>query len=331
MQELALKIKEAVALVRLAQDLKVIESLKTEYLGKTGVLTKAMQQLSSYSPEEKKQAGQKLNLLKQDLITEIENKTAALKHEATNLALAAERIDVTIPARELSRGGVHLLSAAMDEISDIFKVLGFGVEFGPEIEDEFHNFTSLNIPEHHPARQMHDTFYLDDTRLLRTHTSTVQVRAMNNKKPPFRFISLGRVYRCDSDRTHTPMFHQVEGVYVDKGVNMAHLKGILTCFLKMFFVQDIQIRLRPSFFPFTEPSAEVDISTDNGNTWLEILGCGMVHPNVLKNLGIDHRIYSGFAFGMGIERLTMLKYGISDLRQMYEGDIRWLKQHGKPW
>ena len=329
MQNLKIKIQDIIQKLVSVRDLASIDAIRVEYLGKSGELTKAMQKLGSYSVDERKQVGQELNTIKQALTQAIESKIEELTHEELNRTLSAETIDVTLPAREFQATGLHPLSIASAEISQIFKAMGFTLETGPDIEDDFHNFTALNVPEHHPARQMHDTFYMDVDKLLRTHTSTIQIRAMKSSTPPFKFMTIGRVYRYESDRTHTPMFHQVEGVSIDKHITMGDLKGVLIYFLKTFFAQDIDIRFRPSFFPFTEPSAEIDISMDNGKTWLEVLGCGMMHPNVLKNVNIDSNVYQGFAFGMGLERLTMLKYGISDLRDMYDNDIRWLKQYNK--
>jgi phenylalanyl-tRNA synthetase alpha chain len=278
--------------------------------------------------ETRKQVAQELNTFKEQLIQALDAKNNELKEASINAQLQAESIDVTLPPREGKLGKVHPISQAFKEIVDIFLDMGFEVKDGPNIEDDFHNFTSLNIAEHHPARDMHDTFYLGPDRLLRTHTSTVQIRAMQGNKPPFRFIAVGQVYRCDSDATHTPMFHQLEAVCVDKGLSMGHLKGCLEEFINRFFEgRDIKVRFRPSFFPFTEPSAEVDISID-GSKWLEVLGSGMIHPNVLKNVGVDASVYQGFAFGAGIDRLAMLKYGINDLRAFFDNDVRWLNRFG---
>ncbi|MBY0432393.1 MAG: phenylalanine--tRNA ligase subunit alpha, partial [Rhodospirillales bacterium] len=294
-------------------------------------------------PEERKQAGQRLNTIKDSVAAAIEARKAALEEAALDQRLARERIDVTLPPRPETIGRVHPISQTMDEVTAIFGAMGFEVAEGPDIEDDFHNFTALNFPSGHPARLMHDTFFLpergDGERfLLRTHTSPVQVRTMRNRKPPIRIIAPGRTYRCDSDMTHTPMFHQVEGLVIDTTATMAQLKGCLTEFIRQYFeIDDVPVRFRPSFFPFTEPSAEMDIGCSRaggelkigaGADWLEILGCGMVHPNVLRHCGIDPAEYQGFAFGMGIERIAMLKYGIPDLRTFFESDLRWLKHYG---
>jgi len=323
-----------------ADSTEKLEQVRIHYLGKSGIITARMKLMASLSPEEKKQFGAQINDIKKFITEAIDTKKTVLESESLNSRLANESIDITLPAREEIQGKIHPVSRVLEEVTAILSGMGFSTAEGPDIEDDYHNFTALNIPENHPARDMHDTFYLpgDGERMvLRTHTSPVQIRAMQAGKPPFRIIAAGRTYRSDSDVTHSPMFHQVEGLYVDKGVSMAHLKGCLLEFLRAFFETDVRLRFRPSFFPFTEPSAEVDIGCSRGNgelkigagnNWLEILGCGMVHPNVLSNCGIDPEEYSGFAFGMGVERLAMLKYGIADLRTFFESDVRWLKHYG---
>lgn len=321
-------------------NLKTLEELRIKYLGKNGILSNSLKDMGSLSIEEKKTKGAELNSLKCALLDNIEAKKKLLEQDFINEKLKQEKIDITLPTRPSKFGKIHPITQATHEITNIFAKLGFTVAQGPEIEDDYHNFTALNIPENHPARQMHDTFYMNtlETHVLRTHTSSVQIRKMTSEKPPFKFIAPGRVYRSESDQTHTPMFHQVEGLCIDKNINMGNLKWCLQEFLKMFFeTDDVVIRLRPSFFPFTEPSAEVDIGyrLENGEIkigsnekWLEILGCGMVHPKVLQNVGLNSDEYQGFAFGMGIDRMAMLKYGIHDLRKFFESDIRWLNHYG---
>ena len=339
--------KELVETVKAPNDISALEEVRVTALGKKGKVTGLMQTLGKLGPEERKQMGQALNLLKDEITAEIEARAMLLKKAALAERLQKEKIDVTLSPRPLAQGMIHPISRTMEELAAIFADMGFSVAEGPEIEDDFHNFTALNFPEGHPARQMHDTFYLPDVngktgdaakRLLRTHTSTVQVHVMQTQKPPIRVIIPGRTYRSDYDMTHTPMFHQLEGLMIDKTTHMGHLKGCLIEFCKRFFeVDELPTRFRPSFFPFTEPSAEMDIGCSReggelkigtGSSWLEILGCGMVHPNVLKNCGIDPNEYQGFAFGMGIERIAMLKYGIPDLRTFFESDLRWLKHYG---
>ena len=317
-----------------------LQNLKTEFFGKNGQITNLFKNLGSLPVEKKKDFASSLNKLKDDLTNKIEEKNLDLENVEINNKLKDEKIDITLPVRPFSRGKIHPVSQVIDEISSIFSEIGFSVAEGPDVESEHNNFTALNTPEDHPARDMHDTFYLDDAKelLLRTHTSPVQIRTMLNNKPPFKIIAPGRTYRSDSDQTHTPMFHQVEGLHIDKNINMGHLKGCLNYFIKEFFeVDKIKMRFRPSHFPFTEPSAEVDIGykiekgrivIGEGDKWLEILGCGMVHPNVLKNVKVDPDKYQGFAFGMGIDRLAMLKYGINDLRAFFESDFRWLTHFG---
>jgi phenylalanyl-tRNA synthetase alpha chain len=319
--------------------LSELEQIRIEYLGKSSVLNQQMKILGSLTPEERKNFGGALNQTKQSITQAIDEKRKKLEQQAINIKLNSEKIDVTLPWHSYSVGKIHPLTQVIDEVTAILGTMGFSVHEGPEIEDDFHNFTALNVPQNHPARQMQDSFYLNDqSTLLRTHTSSVQIRSMMQGKPPVRIISPGRVYRCDWDITHTPMFHQVEGLLIDKDINMGHLKGCLMEFLQRFFeIEDLPVRMRPSFFPFTEPSTEVDIGClrqngelkiGAGSDWLEILGAGMVHPNVLKNVGIDPEQYQGFAFGMGLERLAMLKYGIADLRNFFDNDIRWLTHYG---
>ena len=305
--------QQALAEIEHAQDLMALDNIRVNYLGKKGLLTGLLKQLGQLAPEERPEAGQVINQAKQ-----------YLAEKKLNAALEASRLDVTLPGRGLDRGGLHPITLTLQRIQSLFQQIGFDVVEGPEIEDDYHNFEALNIPAHHPARAMHDTFYFPDGRLLRTHTSSVQIRHMQHNKPPFRFIAPGRVYRCDSDMTHTPMFHQVEGLLVDKRVTFAELKGLLIDFLEIFFEKELQVRFRPSYFPFTEPSAEVDIMGERG--WLEVLGCGMVHPNVLANVGVDPDAFTGLAFGLGVERLAMLYYGVDDLRLFFDNDLRFLRQ-----
>ena len=316
-----------------------LEQKRIEYLGKSGVLTGEFKKLAGLDGEEKRSFGQAINECKEQLSFALDQQKSKLINLVINARLVSETLDLTLPARARPNAKIHPISQVTDELIAIFASLGFSMAEGPEIDSDFHNFTALNIPQNHPARQMHDTFYMPDVgQLLRTHTSTVQIRKMSTTKPPFRFISPGRVYRCDSDITHTPMFHQIEAVCIDKDINMAHLRGCIGEALRLFFeTNDIQVRFRPHFFPFTEPSAEVDIGYSRigdrieigkGDRWLEILGCGMVHPKVLTNVGIDPKEYQGFAFGMGIERIAMLKYGIADLRTFFDGDMRWLEKYG---
>ncbi|HZH28600.1 MAG TPA: phenylalanine--tRNA ligase subunit alpha [Azospirillaceae bacterium] len=334
---------ELLAQVEAAADLAALEDVRVAALGKKGRITDEMKNLGALSPDERKARGQALNALKDAVAAAIETRKADLARAALAKRLEAERIDVTLPVRSEQTGRIHPISQTIDEIVAIFADMGFTLAEGPDVEDDFHNFTALNFPPGHPARDMHDTFYLPDRKdgsrmLLRTHTSPVQVRTMLANKPPIRVICPGRTFRSDYDMTHTPMFHQVEGLVIDEATNMAHLKGCLLEFCRAFFdVDDLPIRFRPSFFPFTEPSAEVDIGCSrkggelklgNHGDWLEILGCGMVHPNVLSACGIDPQKYQGFAFGMGIERIAMLKYGIPDLRTFFEADLRWLKHYG---
>ena len=315
---------QALAEIDSAADLSVLDQIRVSYLGKKGKITELLKQLGKLSVDERPQAGQEINLAKVAVQNAIDVRKQALEDERLNQIIDQGRLDVTLPGTGIKRGGLHPISLTLERIETMFQQIGFEIVEGPEIEDDYHNFEALNIPEYHPARAMHDTFYFPDGRLLRTHTSSVQIRVMQQGEPPFRFIAPGRVYRCDSDMTHTPMFHQVEGLLIDETVTFAELKGLLINFLELFFEKDLEIRFRPSYFPFTEPSAEVDIMGNNG--WLEILGCGMVHPNVLKNVGVDPEKYTGLAFGLGVERLAMLYYGVDDLRLFFDNDLRFLKQ-----
>lgn len=308
-----------------ADDLKLLEQIRVDFLGKKGQISGLMKGLGKLSNEERPKAGAKINEVKTQVQSQLEKRKNTLEQALLNAKLAAETIDISLPGRSVQTGGIHPITRTIERMEDFFRSAGFDVAEGPEIEDEFHNFEALNIPSHHPARAMHDTFYFDAGRLLRTHTSPVQIRTMEQEQPPLRIICPGRVYRCDYDQTHSPMFHQVEGLLVDKNISFADLKGILHEFLNAFFEQEVGVRFRPSYFPFTEPSIEVDIDRGDGK-WLEILGCGMVHPNVFKQVGIDPEIYSGFAFGMGVERLAMLRYGVNDLRLFFENDLRFLQQ-----
>lgn len=314
--------EEAVAQATSTQEL---DEVRVQYLGKKGELTALLKGLGKLSPEERPQAGAKINEAKQALQETINLRKNTLESAALEAKLAAETIDVTLPGRGQELGGLHPVTKTMERIEEFFASIGYNVEEGPEIEDDYHNFEALNIPSHHPARAMHDTFYFNANTLLRTHTSGVQVRTMETQKPPLRIICPGRVYRCDYDQTHSPMFHQVEGLIVDKNISFADLKGTLEQFLRAFFEEDVRVRFRPSYFPFTEPSIEVDIDRGDGK-WLEVLGCGMVHPKVFEYSGIDPEEYTGFAFGMGVERLAMLRYGVNDLRLFFENDLRFLNQ-----
>ncbi|NRQ44064.1 phenylalanine--tRNA ligase subunit alpha [Rheinheimera sp. YQF-2] len=318
-------LENALRAVAAAADIPALETIRVEFLGKKGSITELLKSLGAMDPEQRKQAGAEINELKQQVQDALNARRDLLQHAQLAAKLAQEQIDVTLPGRMLETGGLHPVTRTIERISAFFAELGFEVKHGPEIEDDFHNFDALNIPDHHPARADHDTFYFNPKLMLRTQTSGVQIRTMEQQQPPLRIISPGRVYRNDYDQTHTPMFHQVEGLMVDTKVSFTELKGILHDFLHNFFEEDLQIRFRPSFFPFTEPSAEVDVMGKNGK-WLEVLGCGMVHPNVLRSVGIDPEVYSGFAFGMGVERLTMLRYGVTDLRAFFENDLRFLKQ-----
>ena len=326
-----------------AADEAALEAVRVSALGKKGVVSERMKTLGKMSPEERKEMGPALNGLKTRIAEAIESKKTALEEAALEARLATERVDVTLPAAPEPKGAIHPVSQVTEEIVAIFSAMGFDVAEGPDIEDDFHNFTALNFPPDHPAREMHDTFFFEEKedgsrQVLRTHTSPVQIRTMMNRKPPIRIIIPGRTYRCDSDQTHTPMFHQVEGLVIDRESHMGHLKGVLEAFARAYFeVDSVETRFRPHFFPFTEPSAEMDIRYERvgeeirigqGEAWMEILGCGMVHPNVLKNCGLDPDEYQGFAWGMGVDRLAMLKYGIPDLRDFFAADARWLEHYG---
>lgn len=323
--ELEAIVNEAKSLIEAAADVATLDAVRVDFMGKKGKLTDLLKGLGKLSNEERPLAGQKINIAKQEIQQLIGVKSDALKLAEMNAKLASEAVDVTLPGIAQNVGNMHPVSRTIERIESFFGELGFAVKTGPEVEDGFHNFDALNIPANHPARADHDTFYFNPDVMLRTQTSGVQIRTMEVEKPPIRIISPGRVYRNDYDQTHTPMFHQVEGLMVDKNVSFSELKGILHDFLNHFFEKDLTVRFRPSYFPFTEPSAEVDVMGENGK-WLEVLGCGMVHPNVLKSVGIDPEEYTGFAFGMGVERLTMLRYGVNDLRAFFENDLRFLKQ-----
>ena len=326
-----------------ANDLNTLNAVRIDYLGKKGKVTQLMKELANLTHEEKKSYGKNINSLKVKVLDSIEDKKLNLEKKIIFENIKKERLDVTLPERSYSSGYIHPISHTIEEIIGIFKPMGFSVAEGPDIEDDFHNFTALNFPPDHPAREMHDTFFLNESNneerlLMRTHTSPVQIRVMKDNKPPIRVLAPGRTYRCDYDITHTPMFHQVEGLVIDKKVNMGHLKGCLTKFVESFFgINNLPVRFRPSYFPFTEPSAEVDIGCQrkdgefkigDGGEWLEILGCGMVHQNVLRACGLDPNEYQGFAFGLGVERIAMLKYGINDLRMFFDCDLRWIKHYG---
>ncbi len=324
MNDLTQIIEQARADIDAACNIADLYQVRVSYLGKKGSLTERLKQLGKLSVEERPQAGQAINDAKKIVQEAINARREFLDNQRINAKIAGEKVDVTLPGRGQGSGGLHPITQTLDRIESLFAQMGFEVAEGPEVEDDFHNFEALNIPEHHPARAMHDTFYFDANTLLRTHTSSVQIRFMKEHKPPVRFIAPGRVYRHDSDMTHTPMFHQVEGLMIDEDVNFSQLKGLIIDFLEHFFEKKLEVRFRPSYFPFTEPSAEVDIMGENG--WLEVLGCGMVHPNVLANVGVDSEKYTGLAFGMGVERLAMLRHGIDDLRIFFENDLRFLEQ-----
>jgi phenylalanyl-tRNA synthetase alpha chain len=325
MQALSELVQQAESEIESAPDLTALDAVRVTYLGKKGQLTARLKDLSKLSAEERPAAGQEINKAKNAVQEGLNARRDALQSDALAQKLIADAVDVSLPGRGLSMGGRHPVSRAAVRIEKIFRDAGFGIRTGPEIEDDFHNFTALNIPENHPARAMHDTFYFPGGNLLRTHTSPVQIRSMVKEGVPIRIIAPGRVYRCDSDQTHTPMFTQVEGLVIDRGVSFANLKAVLHQFVENFFERKAKLRFRASYFPFTEPSAEVDVEWEEGK-WLEILGCGMVHPNVLTNSGIDPEEFTGYAFGMGIERLAMLRYGVSDLRTFFENDLRFLRQ-----
>jgi len=341
MENLEQQLIKARSAIQNANDLPTLDAVRVDYLGKKGEITALLKSLGQMSSDERAVMGAKINDAKQQIQELIENKKALLERQIIEKKLAAEVLDITLPGRRQSMGGLHPVTRTINRISDFFSKVGFEVVDGPEIEDDYHNFEALNIPAHHPARAMHDTFYVktggaNHSHVLRTHTSPVQVRVMESQAPPIRVICPGRVYRCDSDLTHTPMFHQVEGLLIDEDVSFPDLKGMIDQFLKVFFETDLPVRFRPSYFPFTEPSAEVDIQCTQcrGNGcrvckqtgWLEVMGCGMVHPHVFDLSKIDTQRYSGFAFGMGVERLAMLRYGVNDLRLFFENDLRFLEQ-----
>jgi phenylalanyl-tRNA synthetase alpha chain len=334
MQELQLILDDALKSFAATDDAAGLENAKARYLGKDGSLTGLLKGLGKLSAEERPAAGARINQVKQQIEAALQARRDAIQQQALNLKLAAESLDVTLPGRGVGVGGLHPVTRTLERIEALFHSIGYAVAEGPEIENDFYNFTALNIPEDHPARAMHDTFYIDEQHVLRTHTSPIQIRYMQahmakyahlESMPDIRIIAPGRVYRVDSDATHSPMFHQVEGLWIGERVSFADLKGVIADFLQNYFeTEDMQVRFRPSFFPFTEPSAEMDMSWKGG--WLEIGGCGMVHPNVLKHVGIDSEKYIGFAFGMGVERLAMLRYGVNDLRLFFENDLQFLKQ-----
>lgn len=337
--ELDALMREALSRVVEAHDLGALETLRVEYLGKKGLLTEQLKRLGRLPPEQRPEAGQAINAVKHVVTDALLERRITLESQALEFRLAAERIDITLPGRGQALGGLHPITHTIERIESLLSQAGFVTREGPEIEDDFHNFEALNIPRNHPARAMHDTFYFPDGRVLRTHTSPVQVRVMQTTEPPIRVIAPGRVYRCDSDLTHSPMFHQVEGLAVDEGITFADLKGVLGDFLRAFFEEsELRTRFRPSYFPFTEPSAEADIECVHcrgkgcrvcGHTgWIEVLGCGMVHPNVFSEVGIDAERFTGYAFGMGVERLALLRYGVTDLRLFFDNDLRFLRQFG---
>ena len=341
MTDIAAILEKFSAQITAADELRALDDIRVAALGKKGEVSMMMRGLGKMSPEEKKVMGPALNGLKNDLGALIDAKKETLENAALDAALASETMDMSLPVGAQS-GTLHPVAQVMEEMAVIFSDMGFSVAEGPDIEDDFHNFTALNFPKGHPARDMHDTFFMapeedGEQKVLRTHTSPVQIRTMINEKPPIRIIAPGRTYRCDSDQTHTPMFHQVEGLVIDKGIHMGHLKGVLMDFVSAFFETDVDVQFRPHHFPFTEPSAEMDVRYERdgaaikigqGEKWMEILGCGMVHPNVLRSCGLDPDEYQGFAFGMGVDRLAMLKYGMPDLRDMFAGDTRWLSHYG---
>ena len=318
-------VRDAQAAIVSAQTLDELDEVRVRFLGRQGRITMESRAIGALAAELRPEAGRRLNDGRQAIRGALDARKSALSADVLRSRLSSERLDVSLPGRGQSSGGLHPVTRTLERISSLFRAIGFEVVEGPEIEDDYHNFEALNIPAHHPARAMQDTFYFPDGRLLRTHTSPVQIRVMQSRPPPLRIIAPGRVYRCDSDQTHTPMFHQVEGLMVGEDVSFAHLKGILHEFLRRFFeADDLEVRFRPSYFPFTEPSAEIDIRGERG--WLEVLGSGMVHPSVLENCGIDSERHTGFAFGMGVERFAMLRYGVDDLRSFFDNDLRFLSQ-----
>ncbi len=336
MKNIQLLENEAMKAIKESLDIKSLEQIKVDYLGKKSSLSTLLRGLGELTPKERPLAGASINVAKKRITNEIERRQNEIVLIEINSRLEKETLDITLPGRCSDKGSLHLVSQTIERIESFFTNIGFKVEKGPEIEDDYHNFEALNIPSHHPARAMHDTFYINQNNVLRTHTSPVQIRTMETQDPPLRIICPGKVYRCDSDLTHTPMFHQVEGLVLDKNISMANLKGIVIQFLNAFFEEDLPIRFRPSYFPFTEPSAEVDMQCANckgkgcrickDTGWLEVMGCGMVHTAVLSHCNIDPEKYSGFAFGMGVERLSMLRYGVTDLRLFFENDLKFLKQ-----
>ena len=336
-QELDNLLENAIKAINRSEDLASLDSVRVAYLGKKGEITAKLKDLGQISADLRPAAGQAINQIKQRIQSSLEDRKSILNDQLISDKLLADTVDVTLPGRSETSGGLHPVTLTTNRIQKMFAKLGFDIAEGPEVEDDFHNFEALNIPAHHPARAMHDTFYFDDGHLLRTHTSPVQIRVLEHQAPPVRIIAPGRVYRCDSDITHTPMFHQVEGLLIDENVSFSDLKGTLEDFLKLFFEQDdLKTRFRPSYFPFTEPSMEADIGCvmcDGGGCrvcgytgWIEVLGCGMVHPEVFRHTGIDNDVYTGYAFGLGIERLAMMRYGVNDLRLFFENDLRFLKQ-----
>jgi phenylalanyl-tRNA synthetase alpha chain len=336
-QELDNLLENATLAINQSQDLASLDAVRVDYLGKKGEITAKLKDLGQIAADLRPTAGQAINQVKLRIQDLLEQRKSIINDQLITDKLSSETIDVTLPGRSLNSGGLHPVTLTMNRIEKMFSKLGFDTAEGPEVEDDFHNFEALNIPEHHPARAMHDTFYFDDDRLLRTHTSPVQIRVLEHQAPPVRVIAPGRVYRCDSDITHTPMFHQVEGLLIDENVSFSDLKGTLEEFLKLFFEKDdLKTRFRPSYFPFTEPSMEADIScvicggdgcrVCSQTGWIEVLGCGMVHPEVFRHTGIDNDVYTGYAFGLGIERLAMLRYGVNDLRLFFENDLRFLQQ-----
>jgi len=336
MKNIQLLEDEAMKAIKESLDIKSLEQIKIDYLGKKSSLSTLLRGLGELTPKERPLAGASINVAKKRITNEIERRQNEIVLIEINSRLEKETLDITLPGRCSDKGSLHLVSQTIERIESFFTNIGFKVEKGPEIEDDYHNFEALNIPSHHPARAMHDTFYINQNNVLRTHTSPVQIRTMETQDPPLRIICPGKVYRCDSDLTHTPMFHQVEGLVLDKNISMANLKGIVIQFLNAFFEEDLPIRFRPSYFPFTEPSAEVDMQCANckgkgcrickDTGWLEVMGCGMVHTAVLSHCNVDPEKYSGFAFGMGVERLSMLRYGVTDLRLFFENDLKFLKQ-----
>ena len=336
MENLDALVSQALEAVQQSEDVNALEQLRVQYLGKKGELTALMQTLGKLSAEERPKAGALINTAKSQVQDALNARKSVLEQALLAEKLASERIDVTLPGRGQASGGLHPVTRTLERVEQFFTHIGYSVAEGPEVEDDYHNFEALNIPGHHPARAMHDTFYFNANMLLRTHTSPVQVRTMESTQPPIRIVCPGRVYRCDSDITHSPMFHQVEGLLIDRDINFADLKGTIEEFLRVFFEKELAVRFRPSFFPFTEPSAEVDIQcvmcSGKGcrvckqTGWLEVMGCGMVHPNVLRMSGIDPEEFQGFAFGMGAERLAMLRYGVNDLRLFFDNDLRFLAQ-----